>query len=240
MKKKFLLVLLSATLLTGCELDLTIQRMFGGIKENEPEVEKNEENPWENTGKIENDDGSTNGNGGGSQSSSPAIYTATIPLTNAFTKSSLNIDSTQSSQQANVDTLTSYCRSKLDYDGLLTSLYCVKLNTIADGDVYLSVGTGKYYEDSFNPGTLTWNSDEKIIKVEITAKAYSKSLGSTDLVSHVLIDDMDNSLELEEGATPESHTFSKEYKEGTQSFSICSSGSRVFLESISISWELEP
>ena len=137
------------------------------------------------------------------------------------------------------EVLQNYCASKLDGTNMLSSIQFENLNTaMYDKTLYLSVGTGYYANDKFKEGLFKWTSKLLLHKVEIQAKAYSKltSGGLTDPQSVIWIDDESVSLACDTDAAPTSKSLSKEYPNGTSTFSIKSTGSRVMLESLKITW----
>ena len=250
MKKNILLVLLSAVLLTGCEFDITLQRLFSGRKK-EQETQQNNENsqekPEENQQSGENQSEQGGGDQGGNQQGNEGQeqlqeYTVKINTSGSdfnTISSSAGFQIDDSNYQANAGKLKDYFESKLEYENLLTNLACSKLNTAVWKSVcYLCVGTGYYVNDKFVEGLLKWTSGEKIYKVEIEAMAYAKEYSGSDFgvdtISHVWIDSDDHSLETD--AEPVMQTFSKEYADGVNSFSIKSTGSRVLLKSLTITW----
>jgi len=248
MKKNILLVLLSASLLTGCELDIRIQRLLGMVKE-EPESgqkqEENNQNSHENGG---NNGNSSGDQGGGNQHQQQENleqeYSTQINTSGAdfgVIAQNAGVQMDDNSYKANADKLKNYFDSKLEYKNLITNLSCTNLNTAEwKNVVYLCIGTGYYANDKFVEGILKWTSGEKIYRVEIEAMAYAKARSSdtfaTDELSHVWIDTDNHSLETATTTEPTIQTFSKEYAEGVTSFAIKSTGSRVLLKSLKITW----
>lgn len=252
MKKNILLILLSAFLLTGCEFDVTLQKLFSGKQveeETQQKEEQNNQNSQENqgnSGENQQQSGENQGNEQGNENHQQnenledeyvaSINTSGQDFRVISTEAGVQIDDTNYS--ANVTKLKEYFDSKLEYKNLITNLSCTKLNTAVWQDVcYLCIGTGYYINDRFAEGDLTWTSAKKIYKVEIEAMAYAKAYQSgfgVDQISHVLIDEDDHSLETTE--EPVIQSFSKEYSEGVTSFSIKSTGSRVLLKSLKITW----
>ena len=224
MKKNILLILLSCFALTGCELDLGFFKL-GKETENTP---KTPENPEENK-EIEDDDPTDEQIG---------EYTVTIPLCGP------EFSSITSGQAGYVfadhpDVLDTYCASKLDATNMLSGITFENLNTAVYKNVlYLSLGTGYYANNKFKEGIFTWTSPLPIHKVEIQGKAYSKldNNGATDIQSVVWIDNTSLSLECASDEDPTSDTLCVEYENGTQSFTLKSTGSRVMLESLKITW----
>ena len=251
MKKNILLILLSAALMTGCNVDLGFIKIGGG-KTSELTTEEKQDQNNENSQEKPQENQNTDGNKPEDQSQNqdppkPALegeYTVEILFTGSafkaiFPKDGNNIDNKEHAE--NKKKLFDYCSSYLEKDGLLESFSCTKLNTAIYGSsTILTIGTGYYAKDMFNPGTLTWNSKVSIYKVEIKAQAYFKensySGNVIDYPAHVLIDTDDHSLEVESESELALQTFSKEYAEGTKSFSINSTGGRVLLESLKITW----
>lgn len=251
MKKNILLILLSAALLTGCEFDITLQRLFGG-KDKEQETQQKEENsqekPEENQQSGDNEDqqpsGDQGGNGGGGnqQGGEEQGIVKTVNFSGSVfsvvgTSGGVSIDTSLSSGANGAQHLKECIESQLNDSSLFTGMTALKLNTAPyDSKAILCIGTGNPAKDDFNPGTFTWNSNKKIYKVELSAQCYIKDQGATDRAAHILLDSQDNSLEVAEAETLEFKTFSKEYEAGTKSFTLTSQGGRVFLKSLTITW----
>ena len=251
MKKNILLVLLSAALLTGCEFDITLQRLFSG-KKKEQETQQNNENsqekPQENQQSNENQGGEQPGNEGqeqgGNEQNNKEEYTVTIKTSGSdfsgiATQAGVQMDDSNYSE--NAGKLKTYFESKLEHENLLTAISCTKLNTAVWKNVcYLCVGTGYFANDAFQSGIIHWTSGKSIYKVEIKAMAYAKEYNGggfgLDSQSHIWIDSDNHSLETND--EPTIQYFSKEYANGTSEFEIKSTGSRVLLESITITWGL--
>ena len=251
MKKNILLVLLSAALLTGCEFDITLQRFFGSKKKEEETQQNNEnsqEKPEENQHSNGNENQNQNENQQGNDDQKPVddnkqeykvtINTSGTDFSAISTEAGVQMD--DNAYSANAGKLKDYFVSKLDDNNLLTNLSCTKLNTVVWKSVcYLCIGTGYHVNGNFVEGSFKWTSQVKIYKVEIEAMAYAKEYnGGTfgvDSASHVLIDNEDHSLETTE--EPILQKFSKEYADGANSFSIKSTGSRVLLKSLTITWK---
>jgi len=256
MKKNILVILLSAGLLTGCEFDITLQRFFGKdsnetqeqqtVDSNEEKLTENNEENIDNNNETPPKDNEDNQTPTG-QTDLENEYTTTIK-TSGYNFSTFataaGVQADDESFPEKVELLSNCISGQLENKNLLTKLSCEKLNTAEwKSVVYLCVGTGDYANSKpdrqFKPGTLAWTSAEKIYKVEIKAMAYAKQYQGSefglDKISHVWIDNDDYSLETE--IEPELKTFSKTYEEGVNSFSIKSTGSRVLLESITITWK---
>jgi len=136
--------------------------------------------------------------------------------------------------------LEGYCTTKAGGEDYLSSFEFENLNTAAYGGVlYLCVGTGYYANSKFKQGSFTWTSKKEIYEVEMKVKAYSKldNGGSTDIQSVAWIDNESVSLNCESTANPESKIKSVKYSNGTKQFTLKSTGSRVMLEYLKISWE---
>lgn len=241
MKKNILLVLLSAALLTGCELDLGFIKFANdGSKESEQQQkqEENNQNSQENQGENENKP-----EGSGEQQGQPGdVYTALINTSGAAisavaTKSGVSIDTTLLSGAEKAELFKTALKNQLQYDACLTSITCVNLYTAVWQDVcMIQIGSGNPAKGNLKSGTFTWNSSAKIYKVEIDAQCYSKEQGATDSLAHLKVDESDYSLEVAENEELEFKTISKEYAEGTNSFSLVNDGGRVLLKSLKITW----
>ena len=243
MKKNILLVLLSAALLTGCELDLGFVKLGGnqnnGFQSEEKQNESNQ-NSQENHGNSEENQQQNNENQPKddlTQEYTLKINTSGQDFRGIATQAGVQMD--DKSYKDNADKLKDYFDSKLEYANLLTGLSCTKLNTAEWESVcYLCIGTGYHGNGNFAKGALSWTSGVKIYKVEIEAMAYAKDYGGgtfgVDSISHVLIDEDDHSLETEQA--PVIQTFEKEFVDGVTNFTIHSTGSRVLLKSMTITW----
>lgn len=251
MKKKIFPLLVSVLALTGCDfLSNLIPDAFNPFKKDDEQTQQQQQNQGgqqqQNDDQHEEEQHEEDQHEEHQDEKDELLqtYTATIKLSgNDFhdvaTAAGVQINDTEYAN--NVNTLKEYCDSFLEYLDLITSLNCTKLNTAEwGGTVYLCVGTGYYANGKFSEGILKWNSGVKIYNVEIKAQAYAKenpySGDIIDYPAHVWIDSDDHSLEVEEGSTPEIKTFSKAYPDGTNSFSIKSTGARVLLQEITITW----
>lgn len=137
------------------------------------------------------------------------------------------------------EVITEYCSTKAGGEDYLTNFEFENLNTASyQGVLYLCVGTGYYANSKFKQGSFTWTSKKDIYEVEIKAKAYSKldNGGSTDIQSVAWIDNESISLSCESTADPESKVKSVTYKDGRKQFTVKSTGSRVMLEYLKITW----
>ena len=137
------------------------------------------------------------------------------------------------------EVISEYCTSKAGGDDYLKSFAFENLNTASyKSTLYLSVGTGYYANDKFKQGKINWSSKKEIYSVEIKVKAYSKldNGGSTDIQSVAWIENESVSLSCESTADPESKVKSVVLPKGSKQFTIKSTGSRVFLEYLKITW----
>ena len=215
--------------------------------DNKESQEHNNGNEGENSGTEDDETGSqeeTGSDDDNQQTQEETTYTAYFKTTGAAFEQALKARSQLSNEgnyQNNVNALESYIRTYLD-DGenLLTRLtFSGYVQTLdAEGGVYISLGSKS------SNGTMTWKSNKKIKKVEVTVKNYYKTYVnggvpgvSVDDKAHFKLDNIDYSLELAANTTPESKTFTANYdNDGVNSFSVSSLDGRVLLESFSITW----
>ena len=247
MKKNIFVILLSAALLSGCELDLGFIKV-GKDESNEPQAEQKQEENSQNS--QENHEENQNNNqpegeeqgGNEQQPETPeGEYTATIStygseISSFATNAGVQVDTDLSSGANNAQKLTNCLKAQLKYEECLTSTWFQKINTAEwDSKCIVQIGTGNYAKDSFNPGTFTWNSTAKIYKVEVTAQCYAKPSYSEDSEAKLKIDN-DAAQALKVGEELEFQTITKDYENGTNSFSIHSVDGRVLLKSLKITW----
>lgn len=171
-------------------------------------------------------------------------YTATIKFcspdfNSVATAAGVQMD--DSTYKDNADKLRNYIDAQLAYLNLVNSISCAKLNTAEyNGTTYLCVGTGYYLNDKYTEGSLVWNSEVKIYHVELKAMTYVKindySGNIVDRLGVIHLDDVNGSVEVPEGDTPKTTTISKDYVSGVNSFTISSTGGRVLLSEITITW----
>ena len=256
MKKNVLLLLLSSLALAGCDFNID-QFKFWESKDNnqqtpdtanteEPSEQENTQ-PSENAEPEQEEPEQEEPQGEQTNPSDPeelGTYVTTISLSDdgfkAITSGQRGYQFDDESHPSHVEDLQEYCLSKLDATNMLDSISCTKCNTAPfKGVLYFCVGTGFYETDNFNEGSFKWTSKLPLHKVEINAMPYSKldDGGSTDSQSVVWINNESHSLATESNVAPRIETFSKEFEDGTQSFEIKSTGSRVLLESIKITWK---
>ena len=232
MKKNILLVLLSCFALSGCKFDLS-QLKFWESKNNSQESSNNK-GEGETIDPVDPNDPHDHQAGS---------YWSTINLSGSdlasFTSGQPGFQFDDVNHPNNVAALQNYCASKVDGTNMLTQINCSNCNTgVFNSTLYFCLGTGYYVNGAFKEGLFKWTSLLDLHSVEIKCMAYSKldNNGSTDGQSVVWIDDTSLSLETPTDASPTIHTLKKDYPSGTQSFSIKSTGSRVFIESITIVW----
>lgn len=171
-------------------------------------------------------------------------YTATIKLSgNEFSAvaTAAGVQFDDSGYSRNVEMLKEYCDSGLEYEDLITSISCKNLNTAEwEKGAALCIGTGYYGNDKFKAGTFKWVSGVKIYKVELKARAYTKrndySGDIIDSPAHVQLDGDDLELMPSGATTAEVKTLTKDYAEGVNSFSITSTGARVVVQEVTITW----
>lgn len=171
-------------------------------------------------------------------------YTQTISLSgNDFSVVATNagVQFDDASYSRNVELLKEYCDSCLEYKDLINSINCSNLNTCEwDEGAALCIGTGYYGNGKFKAGSFTWNSKVKIYKVEIEARAYTKKNNySGDIVDTPAVIHLDEErlkLVANGDTTASLKTLSKEYDDGVNSFTISSTGARVAIKQIKITW----
>lgn len=215
MKKNILLVLLSALLVTGCSYD---------------------------KGDLRDPDGE---GGGGGDNPPPAgdvtktFSTSTDALSQIF---GARVGFVGSNNASNVENLENSFRTTAGNDDCLKSLgFTGYVQTLDCGDhaneVYLCLGSRN------SSGTMKWNSIAKITKVEFTVLNYYKTFDyepyvSLDSNAAFKIDSDTHSLAMTETVAPTKQTFSKEYADGTTSFTVSSDSGRVLIDSFKITWTL--
>ena len=248
MKKKILFVPLLGMLLAGCSFE---DLMFWQKKDEESK-EKQQENP----GKT--DDGGKEEETTGSVTKTVNFYGSYLPSEWKAQGVGMNCEldscSTQNSKLRN-------CTSGQVGDAsLLSELFFTCLNTAPydDNSLVIAIGTGDPTGNKYKSGTFVWTSSKKIVKVDVTAQCYYKGVGATDSNAHLTIEaggkgtdvtennnyqrpitdgtTTDMSLAVESGETPTYKTFSNEYENGINRFCLTSLDGRVFLKSLTITW----
>ena len=172
-------------------------------------------------------------------------YTATISL-HGSTFASKFQEGTNFDNAAKFEELLEHIDDQLDYYDLINEITCVKCSTRkVDGDTFFQIGTGSPAKGEFNPGTFNWSCKEKIYKVEITAFNYSKPyedysthqiVHNVDNLGHLILDDLDTSFEIPSDAAPVTKTIVKEYPQGVQGFNLRSTGGRMLVSEMKITW----
>ena len=255
MKKNIILILLSAALLTGCEFDISLQRLFSGKQEEQETQQTDEENSQNSEEKPQNSEENNNNSGDeghngeqGGNNQTPIIqneYVAEIKtsgtaISNFATSAGVQVDSDLSSGAGNAAKLTSCLKAQLEHEECLSTAWYEKINTGEwDNECIVQIGTGNPAKNNFNPGTFKWNSTGKIYKVEITAICYSKPSYSEDSNAKLKIDnDEAQALKSSTEETLQFKTIVKEYENGTNSLTIQSIDGRVFLKALKITWSL--
>ena len=248
MKKKLLFIPLFGMLLAGCSFE---DLMFWNKKE-----EKSEEKQPENPGKTD-DQGS--GGSGKEDEQITGTVTKTVNfygsyLSSEWTAPGVSMDCTLLSCSTQNERLRSGTSSQVNNTSLLSELFFTKLNTAyyESSGLVIQIGTGS------GSGTFVWTSTKKITKVEVTAQCYAKSQGSVDGNAHLQIEaggkgtdvtennnyqrpitdgtTKDMSLTVSSGETPAYKTFTNEYETGINRFCLTSLDGRVFLKSLTITW----
>ena len=245
MKKNILLILLSGAFLTGCEFDITLQRLFGK-KNNEPEQQQKEENSQENPGKNQNTDGDGGQTTPSSGEQTPADPKDLDDLENQYTATILTSGSKFASEfsgGSHFDTetkqtnLKNFLSSQLEYKGLISSTVCTNLHAQAfDGVTYLTFGSQK------NVGALALTSAIKVYKVEIKVLCFAKyndtdHVTNIDSNAHFMINNDDHDMSYDGLTNPSVMSFEKSFEEGTTTFNLASNSGRVFLQSMTITWK---
>ena len=127
-------------------------------------------------------------------------------------------------------------------------MYCTTRTVEADKDTFFQIGTGSPAKDKFNPGTFLWHCDAKIYKVEVTAFNYSKPyqdyqtkewIPNVDTKGHLKLDNIDTSFEVGDNDGPITKTIVKEYSEGTNEFTLKSTGGRMLVSKMKITWRAQ-
>ena len=250
MKKKLLLLVLSAALLGGCDFKLSSLKFW---------ETKKPENSQENQGKTEENDQTSEDNHQQEESEKQEEqqqeerqdllqeYTATLSTHGLYFNTNFKEGTNFTiAGQAKVDELREYLDGSLEYEDLFTSLICDYCTTRkVEGDTYLQIGTGSYAKGKFNEGTLTYGSKVKISKVEITAFNYSNpyqdyqtgvTIPNVDTECHLMLDDLDLSLELNSNESPVEKKISKEYTDGVNKFTLTATSGRVLIKEMTITW----
>ncbi|MCQ2793738.1 MAG: hypothetical protein MJ221_05000 [Bacilli bacterium] len=140
----------------------------------------------------------------------------------------------------NIEKLTTFLNGQSEVGDFIKSLDCVSCNSLddvnKDGYRYFTIGSAKAN------GSITFNSDYDITYVKVECMNYNNTYttgggGSTcDRNAHLLIDEKDNPLELNDTETPSLQPFDKTYDDPVNNFTIASHNGRVFIKSITVSY----
>ena len=237
MKKNALVFLLSAILLSGCDLsfDFINKQQAEQTSQNSQETTKDEQNPVAETGETNNGASENTTQEPQPEPIGQNDYTGTISTSGTnFEKmfsSGSHFDTTEK-----VETLTNHIKGQLRYSDLVKNITCTNLHTQEYNDVtYLQFGSGK------GIGALAFESDIKIYKVEVKVLCFAKydsthQITNIDSWSHFLINDQDNDMTYDGKTNPSVMTFEKTFEEGVNSFTLASKDGRVYLKEMSITW----
>ena len=128
---------------------------------------------------------------------------------------------------------------------LINEIECIKCaSRKVDSDTFFQIGTGSA-KNGFNEGVFNWSCNVKIYKIEITAFNYSNpyqdyqtgvTIPNVDNMGHLILDDLDTSFEVPADAAPVTKTIVKEYAEGANGFQLHSTGGRMLVSEMKITW----
>ena len=243
MKKKILLLPLLAFILSGCSFE---DLMFWKKKEDNPGQKQETPSGNENLDNLKNP------------------FTTTInfygdSLPSEWTSTGLHMDSTVEAYSSDNSKLVKVATDQVNNSNLLSELFFKNnhLGKYDDSGMILQIGSGNPAPDkqTFQSGTFVWTSIKKIYKVDVTAQCYTKELGATDSSAHLKIEagekgtdtaenrpinsKVTNDLSFAAGESgPEYKSYSNTYPKGVERFSLTSLDGRVFLKSITITWDL--
>lgn len=240
MKKNILLILLSSALLASCSFSDIISF---GKKDNDSNKESENQENNDNKERDEN-----------TQSKTINFYGSYLP--SAWTKTGVNMDSTLLSCSSANDLLIGAVNSQVNDSNQLSELFFTNLHVgyYETSGLVLQLGSGQVPK-----GTLVWTSVKKIKKVEVIGQCYTKPEGAADTTAHMTIEaggkgtdvtennnyqrPITNSttkdmFELKSGENPSYKMEPNEYEEGINRFCLTSLGGRMFLKSLTITWEL--
>lgn len=142
-----------------------------------------------------------------------------------------NIDTAEKFEE-----LLEYIDEQLDYYDLINEITLVKGQSRKVNSVtYLQIGTRS------GEGSLTWSCKEKIYSIEIKAMAYSKyndnsGVWNVDREAHLNVAGTDYSLEVPTGEPTIISLGPVNFASGTTNFTIASSGGRVLISEMKITW----
>ena len=259
MKKKLLFIPLFAITLSGCSFD---DLMFWK-NETERDVEGQQEvKPQENNENKEEQQVNPDNNNQ-SQSNTPiakTIFFYGSYLPSDWKAQGVGMDCTKLSDSDQNDNLKKVANGQVNDSNLLSELFFTKLNTAPyeSSGLIIAIGTGNPAKGDFNSGTFTWTSTKKITKVELSGQCYKKELGAVDSAAHLTIEAGGKGVDVSENnnyqrpitdpvsddlsfvvgseETPTYKTYTKEYSEGINRFTLTSLEGRVLLKSLTITW----
>lgn len=162
-------------------------------------------------------------------------YTAVIDF-HSITYASKFPEGTNFDNPGKFEELLEYIDEQLDYYDLINEITLVKGQSRKVNSVtYLQIGTGS------GNGSLTWSCKEKIYSIEIKAMAYSKyndygDVWNVDREAHLNVAGTDYSLEVPTGEPTIISLGPVNFASGTTNFTIASSGGRVLISEMKITW----
>lgn len=247
MKKNILLILLSSALLASCSFSDIIS--FG--KKDNDSSSKEPENQENNDNKEQDKN---------TQSKTVNFYGSYLP--SEWTDPGINLDSTLASCSSANDLLIGAVNPQVNDSSQLSELFFTNLHAgyYETSGLVLQLGSGQVSKGNYTSGTLVWTSVKKIKKVEVVGQCYTKPAGATDTTAHMTIEaggkgtdvtqnndyqrpitnsttkDMSFAVEAEE--TLAYKTYTNEYPDGINRFCLTSLEGRMFLKSLTITWEL--
>lgn len=237
MKKNILLVLLSASLLAGCNLDLGFIKV-GDNSNNQTENQQNNENSQEKP--QENGNNNNNSNENNNNQQSPELidesgYTATLSTSGSSFASQFSPGSHFDTEQKRAN-LKEYLSSQLQYSELINTIACTNLHSQTYQETYLQFGSGT------GVGALAITSNVKIYKVEVKVLCFAKyddyhNILNVDSWSHFYINDQDNDMTYDGQSAPSVMSFEKSFESGIDTVTLASKDGRVFLKEMTITWK---
>lgn len=209
MKKKLLFIPLFGMLLAGCFFE---DLMFWKKKDDKQQTPvSSEEKRDEYTAIIE---------------------TSGSKFEEAFTTRTQFVDETSSGK------LKDYFVKFINDDSYITSVSCKSSQSIDYKDTrLLQIGS------SSNTGSIEIVSETALIKsVEVIALSYAKyddtnKIWRVDAESHFVIDEVDETLDVDAEGMPTEKVVRSEYVDGTSRIVLSQHSGRVFVKQIQITWE---
>ncbi len=162
-------------------------------------------------------------------------YTATIDFHSTDFASRFP-EGTNFDNDAKFQALLEYIDDQLDYYDLINTLTLVKgTSRKVNSSTYLQIGTGS------GEGSLSWSCKEKIYSIEVKAMAYSKydsyhGVWNVDRNAHINVAGTDFSLEVPSGEPEIIPLEPVVFDDGVTNFKISSSGGRVLISEMKITW----